>query len=51
MLPDREETVSLSEATSGSAFRIGSAISSTGEMEAMEMAIPASAEKAPITWP
>ena len=51
MCPVRWFTGCFAAVTSGSAFRIGSAISSTGLMDAMEMAIPARALNAPITRP
>ena len=51
ILPESPDIGSRSSLTSGSAFRIGSAISSTGRMDATEIAIPASAVKAPMTRP
>ena len=51
MLPDTLVTISLSAATSGSAFKMGSAISSTGRMPAMESAMLVSDENAPMTMP
>ena len=51
MCPLTFSTVCFSSATSGSAFRIGSAISSTGLIDATESAIPASDEKAPLRFP
>ena len=51
MCPLTCSTVCFSSATSGSAFRIGSAISRTGLIVATESAMLASAEKAPLTLP
>ena len=51
MLPDTFVTISLSAATSGSALSMGSAISSTGRIPAIESAILVSDEKAPMTMP
>ena len=51
MAPETLVTEIFSALTSGSAFRIGSAISSTGLMAATDTAMPASAVKAPISSP
>ena len=51
MFPLSWETASFSAETSGSAPRMGSAISSTGLTVAMLVAIPARAVKAVITRP
>ena len=51
MLPLMPVTASRFSDTSGSACRMGSAISSTGGIAATEMAMPARAAKALFTCP